>query len=541
MGIKVLEDKDIIIVGSGIGGLVAAKKASDQGLDVMLVSSSKFGGGASFFPLKGTLGIQATASFQKDEKLFYEDIARVGLRMDNPHMVQGYIKNIRKSIDYLKEIGFEPWLRGDNRPACFAKYPRDIYLINNWDKARDNGKKIFDSIENITIKEECKIVKILQRDGAVKGVIFQNGEEEFFLVRTKAIIMATGGVAGLYKHNLYPTDVDGTGHIVALDAGAKVVNMEFIQFIPAFISPKYNTLYGEHTAKYVLGMYDLNGKLIYPGIDSDKKDYWLERSSYAPFSCDFKSFEIDLAMIKAIGEGSEGVELKFHKDLYEDKGEFYTVYLSWLKDSLNIDMCRDKIVIAPFAHGCNGGVMVTDCGETGVKGLFAIGELSSSVEGANRLGGNSVGGALVFGNRAALKAWEYIANLPNETILTEDLIDEFISWKNEILKDNKNTSSLKENEKNILELKKIMTLHGGIKREEKSLDEGLEKLKNIKPNSIELYLKIESAKLLLNSMKMRKESRGAHYREDFPKRDSKTYRVIVSRLNNKFKVEKEYL
>lgn len=533
MEIKILDEKDIIVIGSGIGGLVAAKKAADQGLNVMLVTNSKFGGGASFFPLKGTLGIQATTSLKEDEELFYDDISRVGLKMDNPHMIQGYIKNIRESINYLKEIGFNPWLREDKRPACFAKYSRDIYLINNWDEARDKGKKIFDSIKNITIKEEFKVIKILQKNSVVKGAIFQNAKKELFLIKAKAIIMATGGIAGLYEHNLYPQDVDGTGHIVALDAGAKVTNMEFIQFIPAFISPKYNVLYGEHTAKYVLGMYDLNGKLIYPGIDGDKKEAWIERSSYAPFSCDFKSCEIDLAMVKAIDNNNKGVELKFHEDLYKDSGEFYKVYLKWLKESLDIDMCRDKIVIAPFAHGCNGGVMVGDCGETDVAGLYAIGELSSSVEGANRLGGNSVGGALVFGNRAALKAKEYIENIHDKEISSDELIDNFLNWKNEVLKGDKSSD--------ISELKKIMTSYGGIKRSEKSLKEGLEKLKNLNPSSIEEYLKIESAKLLLNSMKMRKESRGAHYREDFPERDKNTYRIVVSRDNNEFKIEKEYL
>lgn len=531
MKIKIIEKRDIIVIGSGIGGLVSAKKAADQGLDTLLITNSKFGGGASFYPLKGTLGIQATAPFEEDKKLFYEDISRVGLKMDNPHMIQEYIKNIGDSIEYLKEIGFEPWLRGDRRPACFAKYSRDIYLINNWDKARDKGKAIFDSIKNIMIVEECKVIKILQKNNTVKGVIFQNKEKEFVLVKAKAIIMATGGVAGLYENNLYPEDIDGTGHIVALDAGAKVTNMEFIQFIPAFISPKYNILYGEHTARYVLGMYNLDGELIYSGVKSDKKEQWIERSSYAPFSCDFKSCEIDLAMIKAIDKNSRGVELRFHEDLYRDKGEFYIVYLQWLKNSLNIDMCKDKIVIAPFAHSCNGGVMVNDCGETGVNGLYAIGELSSSIEGANRLGGNSVGGALVFGKRAALSAKKYIENLYDEDISNEELIKNFLKWRDEVLKEGKNSD--------ISELKKIMSYYGGIKRDGRNLGEGIEKLRDLKPVTLEQYLKIESAKLLLYSMKMRQESRGAHYREDFPKRDKNPYRVIVSRVNNEFNIKKE--
>ena len=211
--------------------------------------------------------------------------------MDNPHMINAYINNIRESVGYLKEIGFEPWLRNDRRPACFAKYARDIFLINEWDKAREKGEEIFKNISNIEIIEKSKIVHIIKDEEKVAGAVLQNEEGEFFIVKTSAVIMATGGVGGLYKHNLYPKDVDGSGHIVMLDAGAKVQNMEFIQFIPAFITPVYNTLFGEHTLKYCLGMYDLEGNLLYEG--DKNRDIWLERSSYAPFSCDFKSSEID--------------------------------------------------------------------------------------------------------------------------------------------------------------------------------------------------------------------------------------------------------
>lgn len=551
MNRKKILNADIVVVGSGIGGLVAAKKATDQGLEVLLITSSKMCGGASYFPLKGTLGIQATSGefYEKDKLLFTEDISRVGLGMDNPHMVKEYIENIQESIGFLNEIGFTPWLRADKRPACFAKHPRDIYLIKDWEEARKQAQIIFSSIPNLKIEEEFKIIKILKENNCISGAIFKKNNEELLLVNTKAIILATGGIAGLYENNLYPEDVDGIGHIVALDAGAKVTNMEFIQFIPAFITPKYNTLYGEHTAKYVTGMYDLFGKLIYPGVEnSDTKKMWEERSEYAPFSCDFKSSEIDLTMIESINNSNKGVELKFSKDLYKDSGEFYVVYLKWLKETMGIDMCRDKIVLAPFAHGCNGGILVSDSGETCVNGLYAIGELSSSVEGANRLGGNSVGGALVFGNRAVLKAKKYIEKLDIQKFDTDKNLKEFEKWLDEILPFQTQVNEIKSRDKIILELKKIMGAHGGIKRDAKNLEDGILKLENLKQyfnydketkfDYIDIYLKIEVAKLLLKSMLERNESRGAHYREDYPERDENIYRVVISMKNNNLIIDK---
>lgn len=537
---------DILVVGSGIGGLTAGKKSDEKGMKTILVTSGKICGGASYFPLKGTLGIQATAEEEKDKELFFEDIRGIGKGMDNPHMINAYINDIRKSIGYLNEIGFEPWLRDDKRPACFAKYARDIYLIKDWDNGKRKGEEIFKNLENTKIIEESRIVKILKDENKITGAVFQKKNGSFFIIKTPVIIMATGGIGGLYEHNLYPKDVDGTGHTVLLDAGAKAQNMEFIQFIPAFIKPVYNTLFGEHTLKYCLGMYNLKDEKIYPGIDDEKvRKIWEERSSYAPFSCDLKSHEIDLKMV----ENPEGVKLKFSRDLYKDEGEFYRVYLNWLKNEIGIHMCEDEIVITPFAHSCNGGIKVSDNGETGVGGLFAVGELLSGVEGANRLGGNSVGGALVFGKRAVDTAEKYLQDISEKNIekySKEKLEEKFKNW----LKDtfNKNIKDVMTKEEVIKSIKHLVTEKAGIKRNGVSLEEGLKKiedlrnsyniLENLEDNSLDVYFKLETAKLLFTAMLNRKESRGAHYREDYPFKSNEIYRIVLSKEKGKIKADK---
>lgn len=170
--------------------------------------------------------------------------------------------------------------------------------------------------------------------------------------------------------------------------------MEFIQFIPEFLKPKYNILFGEHTLKYCSGMYDLDNNLLISGIENkDWQKLWLERSAYAPFSFDFEIHKIDL-YINALG-----TKLKFDKALYDNEEEFYKVYLNWLNKDIGIDLLEDEVVITHFAHSCNGGIKIDTNGYTGIPGLYAIGELSSAIEGANRLGGNSVGGTLVFGKK----------------------------------------------------------------------------------------------------------------------------------------------
>lgn len=532
---------DIVVVGSGIAGLVSTKEAVKTGKNICLITNGNFGGGASYFPLKGTLGIQSTLNNEDREK-FLEDIKNIGNKMENEDLIKTYIEEIPNNISSLKEIGFEPWLRNDRRPACFAKYPRDIYLIKDWEKAREKGKEIFSNFENLKIFENTSIVKIIKDNEKVIGGIFKN-KDGFFGISSPIIILATGGIAGNFKHKLYPEDVNGIGHIVALDSGAEVQNMEFIQFIPGFLKPKYNTLFGEHTLKYCEGMFDLNNNLIFDGINNpENKNLWIERSGYAPFSFDFESHKIDLKMINSLE--NEGVILKYSKDLYKDEGEFYKVYLNWLKETMGIDMCKDKVVITPFAHSCNGGIKINKSSETSVKGLYAIGEVSSCIEGANRLGGNSVGGSLVFGKRAINSIVDYLSenNFKNSTL--SDFEEKFNKWLNSLI-DGKNILS-----ENII-LDKLKTLTSqtcNVKRNEELLKNSLRELENLKNNfsikeninskGLEIYLRLEVTKMLILSMLERKESRGAHYREDYPYTLDNPYKIIISRKNNDFIIKK---
>lgn len=531
---------DIVVVGSGIAGLVSTKEAVKTGKNICLITNGNFGGGASYFPLKGTLGIQSTLNNEDREK-FLEDIKNIGNKMENEDLIKTYINEIPDNISSLKEIGFEPWLRNDRRPACFAKYPRDIYLIKDWEKAREKGKEIFSNFENLKIFENTSIVKIIKDNEKIIGGIFKN-KDKFFGISSPIIILATGGIAGNFKHKLYPEDVNGIGHIVALDSGAEVQNMEFIQFIPGFLKPKYNTLFGEHTLKYCEGMFDLNNNLIFDGINNpENKNLWIERSGYAPFSFDFESHKIDLKMINSLD--NEGVILKYSKDLYKDEGEFYKVYLNWLKDTMGIDMCKDEVIITPFVHSCNGGIKINNNSETSVKGLYAVGEISSCIEGANRLGGNSVGGSLVFGKRAIISAINYLKNSDFKEYSLLDFQLKFNDWLDSLI-DGKNI--LSENEI-LTKLKAITSKACNIKRNEKVLNTSLKEIENLKNNfsikeniknkGLEIYLRLEVTKMLILSMLERKESRGAHYREDYPYSLDDTYKIILSRKNNNFIVK----
>src|SRR5699024_1655015 len=160
---------------------------------------------------------------------------------------------------------------------------------------------------------------------------------EFVLVECQAVILASGGFGSIYKHNLNPADVDGSGHMLALEAGANLVNMEFIQFIPGITSPRYKTLFGEHTLMYCRDIIDNHGEsLLSPYLPENisKKECLEIRSTHGPFTHSLESKYFDIAMMENIikTKNENGFTLLYEDELYDNEEEFYRVYLDWLKD-----------------------------------------------------------------------------------------------------------------------------------------------------------------------------------------------------------------
>lgn len=515
-------ETDLLIVGSGIAGLSAAVEAKSKGINALLISKSTIGSGASYFPLKATLGIQVTGD-ENDYSLFREDIEHIGKGKINPNVVQAYIEDSPKAIALLERIGFKPWKRNDNRPACFAKYTRPIYLIKDWREAALRAKKILQE-QQIPFYENATLLHIVAEHNQVQGAVFAyttSGQISYIFCKTNHIILAAGGLAGLYKDNLYPADVIGSLHSVAKQAGATLVNLAFIQFIPAFVEPKYKVLFGEHTLKYVTEITDSTGKNLFPHLNEAQfSKMMLERSHYAPFSLDFKCVEFDLVMMKHLLENpnEKGIYLKYSPKLYEDKEEFYTVYLNWLKNEVGIDLVRDKIAIKPFAHSCNGGIQINEWGESSVKGLFAIGEIAHCIEGANRMGGNSVGGGLVFAKRAVAEIIRTLQNVHlqknadfSPLVVAEKALNKLANPNaNLTLSASEVLSTIREN----------MALYANVYRTPSNLKLLLNTLNNLEQQfdpiyhaqhqGIEIYNALKTAQLIVKHM-IDEKSLGAHY------------------------------
>lgn len=533
----------LLIVGGGIAGLSSSVEAHKKGINHILITKTQLGSGASFFPLKASLGIQVTGD-ESDKALFQQDIERVAQGMNNPEIVKAYIEDSPQAVELLNEIGFQAWKRNDNRPACFAQHPRPIYLINQWQKAAKNAREIIAHQTTTTLFENASLVHIATENNRIVGAVFAHRVEQktaYIFVQTAAIILASGGIAGLYKDNLYPADVLGSSHYLALQSGARLTNLEYIQFIPSFIEPKYKVLFGEHTLKYCCAVTDKSGNSLFPELSqAEFQKMVAERSDYAPFSVDFPCVKFDLRIMQYLIEHPEeqGVYLQYLPDLYQDQTEFYRVYLDWLKVDAGIDLLKDRVAIAPFAHSCNGGIEIDTDAQSSVQGLFAVGEVSACIEGANRLGGNSVGGSLVFAKRAIAKIHQ------NLTACTSKLDQQAV---NNAIKNAEETLNRLQNSKAnqalsasqvLSEIRAAMSKYANVYRTEANLCKLREKLNRLEQDfdpiafadfqGIEIYYALKTAQLIVDSMLARKESRGAHYRADYPKKNDEDYRLRIT-------------
>lgn len=547
---------DVLVVGSGLAGIKVSKELADQHHQVLMVTKMKVASGSSFYPLKASLGTQVTKD-EDDQQTFLQDIEDLSRGMHRQDLAEVYVREIPDRVKEYQDIGVNAKKLAEERKACFADHARDIYLLSDWDQIRDNVRGIFAQYDDLTIMEKTIVITLIKKDQRIVGAILLDEENELILVECKAVILATGGFGSIYKHNLNPNDVDGSGHILALEAGASLVNMEYIQFIPGITTPKYKTLFGEHTLMYCDDIINENGEsLLDPYLPEElAKSKCLEmRSTHGPFTHSLESKYFDIAMMKEIikSNSEKGFKLQYDPKLYENEEEFYTVYLNWLKEK-NIHFIEDEVRIAPFAHASNGGVYIDTYGRTGIDGLYVIGELSCNIEGANRLGGNSTGACMVFGKRAAVDCSDYLKTADvcrvseaEGNAHLEKLFANIGNMEERVNQISPNEfKGIEEQVHQMIDrIKEIMWYHGNVVRSEKHLTLALEEIKRMESNlNLGLFFEqqvtrklavkgrnfIRLSQILLQVMLERKESRGAHYREDYPQEDPEyNKRLFVS-------------
>lgn len=502
---------DTIVVGSGLAGLTAAFYASNFG-SVAIVTKSELDTSNSWFAQGG---IAAVTSPEDSPASHVADTLTAGRGLCDYDAVEVMVTEGIERVRELIDMGMPFDRDGDQILLGLEGGHSHRRILHAGGDA--TGKKLTQFMlgkvkekKNIHSFEYTTVIRLLNTEGCMAGLQaldFTTGKNILF--RSKAVVVATGGLSRVYSRSTNPHTATGDGIAMAFESGAKLADLEFIQFHPSALALPGKDAFLISEAVRGEGAWLLNreGKRFMTGLHP--------LAELAPR--DVVAHFIFREMQKT---GSESVYLSLaHLDAAYVESRFTTIYHT-LKE-YGLDMTRDLLPVAPAAHYMVGGIRSGLYGETNVPGLFVCGEAASTgVMGANRLASNSLLECLVFGKRASEKAAQI---MPSTCKLPE--------IKPVIV--NGSTDQLYLEVRN--EMAGLMMHNLGILRERSLMDNALNRFNQILeqysgPVSDYNILKIRNMALLCSlisrSAIIREESRGGHIREDFPEENA-SYRVHI--------------
>lgn len=523
---------DVLVAGAGIAGIMAAIEAAKQELKVVLMSSTHIFSGSSFYPGTWGLGL-VTPEDEEDEEDLIQTILSVGCGMAEESMVRSFVKEMRPTIKYLDEIGLQ--LKAAKEKDQKEFIPCFDYKTRSWhgvvaDKARERFMELLQELE-ITLLPYCELVDLLEEEHHVTGAIICERHENLKFIEAKAVILATGGYGGLFERKLTTSDITGIGQYIALEHGCTLVNMEFMQMMPALVNKEGKAsevpiIFNEKTFRYATLQQDsLSNQVV---VGSDKK-LLEQRATYGPFTSRLPSREIDFLIAR---HNKEAIQVVYSKELLDDMPEFIRTYFDWLKEKRHLTT-DSEVRISMFAHAANGGIKIKEDGATELLGLYACGEVTGGMHGADRIGGLSSANGFVFGRKAGKAAAEYTKELLKYTQIGNKQQDIKLSlWE------------IPNREEIKMDLQRSMMENSMVIRSETGLQNTLKLIetwkgkRNINPTtdvaayveSRKLWAQLQLATGILKAEILRKESRGSHYREDYPSIDTQYTKRIEIKL-----------
>lgn len=540
-------DMDVLIIGGGGGGLRAAIEAHNGGARVLVVSKGIVGkSGLTQTAVTGFQVALGNADPRDNPSVHFKDSIEGSYGLADPGLVKIFTTEAPDAVEDIESFGAR-FDRGDDGKLIqrgldsSQTYPRSIR------KGDSLGTPIMQALRKQMNKlkiprlNEILVTKLLKTENQVTGVVaidFRTGE--LLHISAKAVIMATGGGGELFPVNSNTPDSTGDGSVLALEAGADLVDMEFILMLGhAVLHPE--TVRGVlFTFQYLLakgarGLYNSKGETFLANYDPDGSDN-PPRHIYA---------RAIAGEVKA-GRGTPhgGVYFDPTSVPFETLTDTLPSQTHFLQ-TLGVDMSQ-PIEVGVAAHYFCGGIKINAHAQSSVPRLYAVGECSGGPHGAARVGGNSLTEVLVFGKRAGRHAAETVAQLPSLKTYQDEIDAECQRLLGffDITRRGPRPSQLKDR------LKQTMGEHVGVVRTDAGLRQALVELEKIaaedlptmslaNPERIANYDWIQALEVTLmtrlgevvsRASLERTESRGAHYREDFPEKDDdKWLRNIVVR------------
>ena len=551
---------DVLVIGAGGAGLRAAIEASAAGVKVGLICKSLLGKAHTVMAEGGVAAALANVDDRDSWKVHFADTMRGGQYVNNWRMAE---LHARESPDRVREL--EAW------GAVFDRTPDGRILQRNFGGHRyprlahvgdRTGLELIRTLQDhgvhrgIDVHMEFTVVRLLTTDGRAAGVVgYERDRGRFKVFGANAVVLATGGTGRAYKITSNSWEGTGDGHALAYQAGAELMDMEFIQFHPTgmiwppsvqgilvtegvrgeggillnnqghrFMFDSIPENYRNQTAdneeegwRYTQG--DKNARRPPELLTRDHVARCIMREVKAGRGSPRGGVFLDIAWIKKRLPDAEAHIRRKLPSMYHQ-----------FKELADIDITKEPMEIGPTTHYIMGGVRVdADTQMSSVPGLFAAGECAAGINGANRLGGNSLSDLLVFGKRAG----EYAAEFARKSARAGIDAAAVTSAVNDAVKPFENGNG--ENPYAVQSaLQETMQDLVGIVRTESEMQQALSELSALKERaaragvtghreynpgwhtSIDLKNLLTVSEAITRSAIERKESRGGHFREDFP-------------------------
>ncbi len=530
---------DILVIGGGAAGLTAALEAKNLGLDVTMVSKSRVGrSGNTIIAGTGMAVLMGGPETGDTYEVFEDDTLASGKAVNDPNMVKQFLHGSSGIIDKLTAYGVE--LRkqegrlmkkrapGHSVPrtltADFSRLPYltrglslSVPLLNS---AQRSGVRIIDF---------ASVIKLLKKDGVIAGAVAVHKKENKMLIfRTQRVILAAGGGGRIYSRSNNTFDITGDAYALAYDAGATLRDMEFVQFYPTMMfSPIKVTisspLFGE-------GAFLRNAR----------GERFMER--YDPAADMATRDMMTRAMFNEVraGRGDQGNILMDCREIPEPVLTAKFPELLRLLSKGDINPLKDLIPISPATHFFMGGIAVDDRGQTTIPGFFACGEAVGGLHGANRLAGNALSEAVVFGTIAGRQA----ADRFRKEAAPGAAIGELEPYRKGDIASSELKRSLR---KTAWEHLSIMRNQQSVQKAREQIDDIEASLEHVHIQSVydlvdfyELKSMVETTRLIAHGAAARKESRGSHFRSDFPATDDEGYQGSFFVRNQKGKMISDF-
>lgn len=552
----------LVIGGGGMAGR-AAIEVIRQGARVAMVMKGEFGkSGTSAARVAEAAGYNVADGLvdpadNPEEHL--KDILAAAAGTCDERLARIVAEDAPETLREFERLGVPFHMDGERYlevVGCFASRPR-MHIIPGHAEPIVAAQRKEILARGIPVHEHTMITTLVVQDGSCVGAVGLREDGELVLFQAAATILGTGGAGKLFLHNLNPPDITGDGYALGYRVGAELVNMEFMQAGPSIVHPVHN----------ILNTWLLT---LYPRLTNAKDEEFLERylppnwsmrqcldarSAHYPFSVYDGSQYFDIAIQKELtadrGKAHGGIFLDLSRSRPEDLPDtprgrdvrrLYGITREYIRTNYGVDIAEQPIEVACIGHAINGGLRIEPTAESTVPCLYAGGETAGGPHGADRLGGNMNLTCQVFGRRAGRSAAQRARERGIPPVSARLIKAE--QGRLMALQAQRGSLGPGQLKRGIQE---CMWRNLLVVRSDASLRTCLGELEGLRgrmaginvdgPAQLSGLLEVDSlltvAEIMAKAAFMRTESRGSHYREDYPQRDDAHWQnsIITRRVN----------